>query len=93
MNHRPLIAAGILLGIGMGGLVDGIIFHQIFQIHNMMSAKLPPDMSLKMFITFCVGVGLWLTYGVLQSEIPIIVTNAVTLVLGLCILGMKIKYG
>jgi uncharacterized membrane protein len=43
MNRRPLIAAGILLGIGMGGFVDGIVFHQLFQIHNMLSAKLPPD--------------------------------------------------
>ncbi|MES2208531.1 MAG: DUF2243 domain-containing protein [Pseudomonadota bacterium] len=39
----PLIASGTLIGIGMGGFVDGIIFHQIFQLHNMFSAKLPPD--------------------------------------------------
>jgi uncharacterized membrane protein len=43
MNRRPLIAAGTLMGIGMGGFVDGIVFHQILQIHNMLSAKLPPD--------------------------------------------------
>ena len=42
MNRRPLIAAGTLLGIGMGGFVDGITFHQILQLHNMLSAKLPP---------------------------------------------------
>ena len=43
MNSKPLIAAGTLLGIGMGGFVDGILFHQIFQIHSMLSAKLPQD--------------------------------------------------
>ena len=42
MNRRPLIAAGTIMGIGMGGFVDGILFHQIFQIHNMLSAKIPP---------------------------------------------------
>jgi uncharacterized membrane protein len=42
VNHRPLIAAGATLGIGLGGFVDGILFHQIFQIHNMLSAKRPP---------------------------------------------------
>ena len=42
MNRRPLIAAGVIMGIGMGGFVDGILFHQIFQIHNMLSARLPP---------------------------------------------------
>src|SRR3954447_14506410 len=46
MNHRPLIAAGILLGVGMGGFVDGIVFHQLFQTHNMLSAKVPPDTLL-----------------------------------------------
>jgi len=41
MNRKPLVAAGTLMGIGMGGFVDGILFHQIFQIHSMLSAKFP----------------------------------------------------
>jgi uncharacterized membrane protein len=28
---------GILLGIGLGGFVDGIVFHQILQWHHMLS--------------------------------------------------------
>jgi uncharacterized membrane protein len=43
MKSKPLIAAGTLLGIGMGGFVDGILFHQIFQIHSMLSVKMPQD--------------------------------------------------
>lgn len=35
--------AGVMLGIGMGGFVDGILFHQIFQVHAMLSARLPLD--------------------------------------------------
>jgi uncharacterized membrane protein len=45
-NTKPLTAAGTVLGIGMGGFVDGILFHQIFQIHNMLSAKVPTDTLL-----------------------------------------------
>jgi len=42
--HRtPLVAAGILLGAGLGGFVDGIVLHQILQWHNMLSGQLPPD--------------------------------------------------
>ena len=41
MNLKPLLAAGVLMGIGMGGFVDGIVFHQILQLHSMLSAKLP----------------------------------------------------
>ncbi len=42
-TRRPLIAAGTALGIGMGGFVDGIVFHQILQLHNMLSAVRPPN--------------------------------------------------
>lgn len=34
--------AGLLLGVGLGGFVDGIALHQIAQWHNMLSAKVPP---------------------------------------------------
>jgi uncharacterized membrane protein len=34
--------AGILIGVGMGGFVDGIVLHQILQWHNMLSNLLPP---------------------------------------------------
>lgn len=34
--------AGILIGIGMGGFVDGIVLHQICQWHNMVSNWIPP---------------------------------------------------
>ena len=40
-NRGPLLAAGTLLGVGMGGFVDGIVLHQLLQTHNMVSAKYP----------------------------------------------------
>ena len=30
-----------MIGIGMGGFIDGIVFHQILQVHNMLSARIP----------------------------------------------------
>jgi uncharacterized membrane protein len=33
---------GIILGLGLGGFVDGILLHQIAHWHNMGSAKIPP---------------------------------------------------
>ena len=38
----PVITAGVLLGTGLGGFVDGIVFHQILQWHSMLSTVLPP---------------------------------------------------
>jgi uncharacterized membrane protein len=43
VRRTPLVAAGILLGAGLGGFVDGIVLHQILQWHNMLSGQLPPD--------------------------------------------------
>lgn len=37
-DRRPLIAAATLLGIGLGGFLDGIVFHQLLQWHHMLSA-------------------------------------------------------
>lgn len=42
-NDRPLVSAGLLLGAGLGGFLDGIVFHQILQLHSMFSARLPLD--------------------------------------------------
>ena len=35
----------------------------------------------------------WLAYGILRSEAPIIVWNAITLALAATILGMKLRFG
>jgi uncharacterized membrane protein len=32
-------AAGLLLGIGLGGFVDGIVLHQILQWHHMLTSE------------------------------------------------------
>lgn len=42
MRGHRVRKAGILLGIGLGGFLDGIVLHQILQWHNMLSAVLPP---------------------------------------------------
>jgi uncharacterized membrane protein len=49
-NRRPLISAGTMLGIGLGGFVDGIVLHQILQVHNMLSARRPKDSIVNMEI-------------------------------------------
>lgn len=52
-DQRPILLAGLFLGIGLGGFVDGILFHQILQVHNMVSATRPPtsvvNLEINMF--------------------------------------------
>lgn len=49
--------------------------------------------SLGMYSVFTAGVALWLVYGLLLGAWPIVVANAITLLLALAILTMKLVYG
>ena len=49
--------------------------------------------SLSMYSVFTLGVALWLAYGLLLQAWPVVVANAITLVLALAILVMKLRYG
>ncbi|PKD16263.1 hypothetical protein APR41_10405 [Salegentibacter salinarum] len=41
LNPVPLSTASVVIGLGLGGFIDGILFHQILQLHGMVSNKLP----------------------------------------------------
>ncbi len=47
--------------------------------------------SLSMYSLFTLGVALWLGYGLLNGAWPVIIANAVTLLLALSILGLKLR--
>ena len=49
--------------------------------------------SLSMYLVFAVGVALWLLYGLLKQQWPIVLANAITLVLAGLVLGMKLRFG
>jgi len=51
------------------------------------------DLSLPMYSIFTTGVALWLVYGVMIGSWPIIVGNAITVVLAGSVLAMKLKFG
>lgn len=48
LTRRPLIVAGVILGLGLGGFVDGIVLHQILQWHQMLSSVRPPTTIAQM---------------------------------------------
>src|SRR3989337_839864 len=57
-RHRLEVQAALLLGIGLGGFFDGIVFHQLLQWHHLVTgAGYPPDSVENLKInTFCDGV-------------------------------------
>lgn len=78
-----------LLGLAAGFLTTLSFVPQALKIHRTRSAR---DVSLGMFVAFTAGVVLWLAYGVMKRELPIILWNAITLGLALWILAMKLRY-
>ena len=62
---------------------------QAIKVYQTKSTK---DISLLMFLIFTIGVFSWLIYGLIINDYPVILANAVTLILSLFILLYKIKY-
>jgi MtN3 and saliva related transmembrane protein len=62
---------------------------QLIRVLKLRSAR---DISLGMFSIFSFGTALWLTYGILAHSLPVALANAVTFVLSMAILILKLKY-
>ncbi|UCE36422.1 MAG: SemiSWEET family sugar transporter [Thermoplasmata archaeon] len=50
------------------------------------------DLSLGMYCVLTIGIFLWLLYGILIGDIPIILANGITLLFCLTILSLIIRY-
>jgi MtN3 and saliva related transmembrane protein len=51
------------------------------------------DISLGMFVLMVTGVALWLIYGLMIGDLPLILANLVTLSLSGTILVLKLRHG
>jgi len=76
------------VGMVAGALTTIAFVPQVLQTWRTGSAR---DFSLPMLLLFTVGIALWLAYGVLLQQVPIILPNVVTLVLSAYMLGVKLR--
>jgi MtN3 and saliva related transmembrane protein len=56
------------------------------------NARSAEDLSYGMFSAFSLGIALWLLYGLLRRDVPVIAANGITLVLSVAILVLKARY-
>lgn len=68
-------------------------FAQLPQIFKSLKTKKTTDISLFMYITLVIGVILWLLYGILINDFPLILANLITLIIVTIILILKVRYG
>ncbi|MGD1849228.1 MAG: SemiSWEET family sugar transporter [Cyanophyceae cyanobacterium] len=77
--------------IGLSGAFFSTIayFPQVVKTWQTKSAE---DMSWAMLIALCMGIVLWLVYGLKLHNMPLIAANIVTLTFTTTILGLKFAY-
>ncbi len=76
------------------GLVAGILTSasQLPQLIKIIKEKEAKNLSLGMMITLLVGVSLWIYYGFMKKDTPIIVTNIFSDAVNAALLFFSIKY-
>lgn len=85
----PLPFSPTWIGIAAAVLTTAAFAPQAIQAWRTRSTK---DVSLAMFSLMVSGIALWLAYGLLINDLPLIVANAITLVLAGSILVAKIRF-
>lgn len=76
------------------GFVAGICttIAVIPQIIKSLQTKEVKNVSPIMFGVLIFGVGLWVVYGVLKNDLPIILTNGISFILNSVMLGLMLRY-
>jgi MtN3 and saliva related transmembrane protein len=62
---------------------------QVVRVWRLRDAR---DISLPTFLIFSVGLAAWLVYGLDIGSIPVIAANALTLVLAVLMVALKVKF-
>ncbi|MFD2904341.1 SemiSWEET transporter [Sphingobacterium anhuiense] len=75
------ITAGILTSISM-----------LPQLLKVIKEKTVEDLSLPMIIILITGLSLWVWYGIIKNELPIIFSNAFAVIVNLFLLSYYLRF-
>jgi MtN3 and saliva related transmembrane protein len=84
-----------ITGVSIIGYVAGICTTLAFlpQVIRTWKTRSTEDISLGMFSLMVFGIGLWLFYGVVTDDWPLIIADGFSLFLAAMILLMKVRFG
>ena len=77
------------IGIAAGVFTASSMLPQLIKTIREKKAE---EISVVMLIVLIVGVALWIVYGVMKDDLPIIATNAVSLTINLLMIFFRIRY-
>jgi MtN3 and saliva related transmembrane protein len=78
-----------LIGYAAATMTTVSFLPQLIRVVRLRSAR---DISLTMFLVFSAGTFAWFLYGVLSHSTPVWVANAVTFLLSMSILILKLRF-
>ena len=78
-----------IMGFIAASLTTFAFLPQVIKTWRMKETR---DISFLMYLIFTIGVSLWLGYGILIGDYPVLIANGATLILALTILIAKIRY-
>ncbi|HDL86698.1 MAG TPA: hypothetical protein ENH11_10325 [Candidatus Acetothermia bacterium] len=84
------ISLTTLVGLVAGALTTSAFLPQALKAWRTRSTH---DLSLSTFVMLTAGIVLWLAYGLLLQDPPLVIANAITLVFAAAILWIKARHG
>ena len=72
-----------ILGLVAGGITSVAMLPQLIKV---LKEKDVEDLSLLMILALIFGLSLWVWYGFLKDELPIILSNAFAVLVNICLL-------
>ena len=78
-----------IIGLIAGGCTSAALLPQLIKT---IKTKKAADVSVFMFIVMLTGNVLWVYYGFVKSELPIIITNFISIAFDISVIFFKYKY-
>lgn len=78
-----------ILGLVAGGITSVAMLPQLIKV---LKQKDVEDLSLLMILFLILGLSLWVWYGFIKEELPIILSNAFAVLVNICLLICYLKY-
>ena len=78
-----------ILGLIAGGITSVAMLPQLIKV---LKEKDVEDLSVLMICTLILGLSLWVWYGFLKDELPIILSNAFAVLVNICLLAAYFFY-
>jgi len=76
-----------ILGLAAAVLTTSSFIPQVIKVIRTRQVK---DISVTMYAIITVGISLWLAYGIVVNDLPVILANAVTLALVSMVLVLRV---